>query len=156
MCLITKQTKPLIAKNSITAYKIIQIIGDEYISPYMCYNYTKFIKEHKMVQDVIPIVEHKNIYGEQMSRYVRINKGLHLFLSKDFAKYTMKLRYPGKYILFKCRIPKDSYYFTSKNNVYICTNQFEFIEEVDKETRDIFEDIEADYWINEQNNNGCD
>lgn len=25
-----------------------------------------------------------------------------------------------------------------------------------KETRDLFEDIEADYWINEQNNNGCD
>lgn len=158
MCLWTRQIEPLVAKESIIAYKILLLKDDDYLSPVMYYNYSEFIKEHKIVRDIIPSVNFTNIFGE-VTDLGKIHKGLHLYLNKDYAEYVLKQykqNYFDKFILFKCEIPKGSYYFIGKAKLDICTNQFEFIEEVDKETRDIFEDIEADYWINEQNNNGWD
>lgn len=132
MCLWTSQEKPLQAKTPIKAYKVLQLEDADYLSSVMCYNYSEFIKNDKTIQDIIPSVNFTNIFGEVTS-IGKVHKGLHLYLNEDYAEYILKQyrqNHKGKYILFKCEIPKGSYYFISIDNLEICTNQFKFMNEL--------------------------
>lgn len=131
MCLYTKQKQPLIAKGSLKAFKVlIRGSEDRLLSPYQEYDYTEYVNSHCIVTDVIPKADYPT--GDPIAFYLGdarvVNRGLHLFITKDRAiEYAIGL--DG--VLFECRIPVGSYYFTDDNETVICTNQFWFIKEID-------------------------
>lgn len=122
MCLFTVQSKPLIAKEPIRAYKILIAHSASYISSIQKFNYTQFIKKNLLVKDKIPKIENEI---ELILRGIgRVNRGFHLYTRCPETLYY------GNGIIFECEIPVGSYYFTNPYGTEICTNQFRFIKEI--------------------------
>lgn len=132
MCLYTKQKEPLIAKKPIKAFKVlIRNFKGGFFSPFQDYDYTEYVNDHCIVEDIIPKVEppHYNINITILSAAIRVvHRGLHLFINKDKAIETAS-QYGAAGVIFECEIPVGSYYFLSEGETEICTNQFRFIKE---------------------------
>lgn len=131
MCLWTKQTKPLIAKKPIIAFKVlISTFDGKFISPYQEYDYTKYISSNEIVKDVIPkaIAPSKVDIFEALIGLKKVNEGIHLFMNSSDA-FLMTRCFRGGTV-FECEIPEGSHYFLDNNEYEICTNQFKFMNEL--------------------------
>lgn len=140
MCLFAKQELPLIAKEPIKAFKVlIRDFENRLLSPYHEYDYTEYVINHCVITDVIPKAYYPAGTSDILYLDMKVvNKGLHLCISKDKAT-ELAINLDG--VMFECNIPAGSYYFTNDNETEICTNQFQFIKEIDIELEDLIKQL---------------
>lgn len=127
MCLRTQSSEVHCCIKSIKAYKVLLLTEDEmYVSPYKCYDYTRYVKDNTLVKDCIP----QPIFECSSCSYV-VNEGLHLCSDLHSAMTEMWIAegsYGNNAVVFECEIPPGSVYIRGEED--ICTNQFRFIKEI--------------------------
>lgn len=131
MCLLSNSKKPLIAKEDIICYKVLQRLGDNtYVSPFrnVKYNINDFN---------YPLEKYnQNDYVYNDCIWYKIEQGfLHCFVSQNIdpndyvsSSIFMYAKIFPLYI-FECYIPKGAKYFISRCKKEICTNKL-FVKDV--------------------------
>lgn len=115
MCLITNQTKPLIAGKDIKCYKFLKRYEGRLRSPF----YTFVWEKGKLEKTIL----HKNGWGE-------VHKGFHAHMSKKILRKNIREKRAFRDIKRFQRIakkvfiiPKGSEYYMNENKEEIVSNQ---------------------------------
>lgn len=123
MCLITNQSKPLIAENDITCFKILTvsnyILFKKFSSPIQFFNW-KFNKVYDANLAIMFKHDHKEV-----------DDGFHAFIKNDNTINSFEYRFNyllnKKTIIVEALIPSGSNYYTSIDGTEIVSNKMKLI-----------------------------
>ena len=120
MCLFTTRTTPIIAKEDITVYKLLNKVDGKYVSPY-CYKlYRHGINKPYRDENW----SEENSFARYLSSRYKVERGgLHAFQVEDEAESVAKTLLDGPEVMcFKMIIPKGSRYIPGQYSE-ICSDR---------------------------------
>lgn len=131
MCLLSNTKKPLIAKEDIICYKVLQRLEDgSYISPFreVKYKINDFnFPEEESDMNMKSLTQYAPIYAiDSGFLHCLTSQGL-LYLQKFVYASVLAKEFP--FYLFVCYIPKGSKYFISHCGTEICADKL-FVEDI--------------------------